>query len=97
MWTRKQYMDGECSHRTYYAQMVTQDVLDAVEQYFTVERLVGCSDQEHFNTIPLAMWNRLRCQIMRDMGESWSEGTAFAVLKEAARQLVEAHGLQDAS
>ena len=97
MWTRKQYMDGECSHRTYYAQFVTQDVIDGVTQYFTLERLVKCGDQEDFNTIPLAQWNRIRCQIMRDSGESWMLGTAVCVLKEAARQLVEAHGPQDAS
>ena len=96
MLTRKQYMDGECSHRNYYAQFVTRDVLDAVRRHFTVERLVRCSDQDYFNTIPLIEWDRLssavhRTQLMRDAGEGYSLGTAVCVLKEAGRQLVQAH------
>ena len=94
MWTRKQFMDGECSHRTYYAQFVTQGVLDSVRRHFTMERLMRCSDQENFNTIPLVQWDMLssavhRTQIMRDAGEGMSLGTAVCILKEAARQLVE--------
>lgn len=96
MYTRKQHMDGECSHRTYYAQFVTPGVLDAVRRHFTVERLMRCSDQDYFNTIPLIQWDRLahavpRTQMMRDAGEGWSLGSAVCILKEAGRQLVEAY------
>jgi hypothetical protein len=96
MHTRKSYMDGECSHRTYYAQFVTQGVLDSVRRHFTVERLVRCSDQEYFNTIPLIEWDRLSSMVhltraMKDAGEGMSLATAVCILKEAGRQLVEAH------
>jgi hypothetical protein len=96
MWTRKQYMDGECSHRTYYAQFVTPNVLSTVRSWFGVERLLRTRDQEYFNTIPLIEWDRLvhavpRTQMMRDAGEGWSLGSAVCILKEAGRQLVDAH------
>jgi hypothetical protein len=96
MWTRKQYMDGGCNHRTYYAQFVTPGVLGSVRRWFTVERLVRARDQECFNTIPLIEWDRLstavpRTQLMRDAGEGWSLCAAVCILKEAGRQLVEAH------
>ena len=102
MWTRKQYMDGECSHRTYYAQFVTPGILDTVRRYFTVERLVRARDQEYFNSIPLIEWDRLsgsvwRTQLMRDTGEGYSLSTAVCILKEAGRQLVEAHWAMEAA
>ena len=102
MWTRKQYMNGECSHRTYYAQFVTPSVLDAVRQHITVDRLVRARDQEYFNPIPLVEWDRLsshvpRTQVMKAAGEGWSLGSAVCILKEAGRQLVEAHWAMEAA
>ena len=102
MWTRKQYMDGECSHRTYYAQFVTAGIRDSVRRWFTVERLARTSDQQWFNSIPLIEWDRLssvvpRTQLMRDAGEGYSLATAVCILKEAGRLLVEEHRATEAA
>lgn len=99
MWTRKQYMDGLCDHRRYYAQFVNNGIFRMVERRFTAERLVRCSDQANFNTIPLHQWDQLETvvarmvdrQLMKAAGEGWSLGTAVCILKEAARQVVENH------
>lgn len=103
MLTRQEYMqDSARLHREYYAQFVTPGVLDTVRNWFGVERLVRATDQEYFNTIPLVEWDRLanavpRTQAMRDAGEGWSLGSAVCILKEAARQLVEAHWSMEAA
>lgn len=99
MHTRKDYMDGRCDHRTYYAQFVTMAVFRMVERRFTVERLVRCSDQAYFNTIPLHQWDQLvptlermvDRRLMKELGEGWSLSTGVCILKEASRQVVENH------
>jgi hypothetical protein len=99
MFTRTQYIHGECSHRTYYAQFVNKAVMGVVERRFTTERLVRCSDQEYFNTIPLHQWDQLTPavqaftdrQMLRDAVEGWSLSTGVCIAKEAGRQLVEAY------
>lgn len=99
MFTRKDYMDGRCDHRTYYAQFVTPAVFHMVERRFTAERLVRCSDQAYFNTIPLTLWDMMVPVLermvdrrrMKELGEGWSLGTGVCILKEAARQVVENH------
>jgi hypothetical protein len=70
-----------------------------VGRVFTVERLVRCSDQRYFNTIPLHLWDQLMpaCdrlidhRLRRRMNETWSLATSCCILKEAARQIVENH------
>lgn len=99
MFTRKDYMDGRCDHRRYYAQFVTPAVFRMVERRFTAERLVRCSDQSYFNTIPLHQWDMMvptlermvDRRLMKELGEGWSLGTGVCILKEAARQIVENH------
>jgi len=98
MFTRKQYMAGECSHREYYAQFVAPRVLAAVSSV-DVRRLIKCSDQENFNTIPLSHWDQLEVavrsgvdrQLLRAAGETWSPATSVCIAKEAAHQLVDAY------
>lgn len=100
MLTRNEYMaNSQNLHRTYYAQFVTPGIFHMVERRFTAERLVNCSDQLWFNTIPLNQWDQLMpCVgmmvnrvLMRELGEGWSLGTSVCILKEAARQVVENH------
>lgn len=100
MLTRNEYMaDSQNLHRRYYAQFVTPGIFHMVERRFTAERLVRCSDQLYFNTIPLHQWDQLvpmlermvDRQLMKSLGEGWSLGTGVCILKEAARQVVENH------
>ena len=105
MFTRQEYMNGTCDHRRYYAQFVTPGIYAMVYRRFTPERLVNCQDQKNFNTIPLHLWDQLEPaaramvnrQLMRELGEIWSLGTAVCVLKEAARQVVETHWAMEAA
>lgn len=58
MFTRGQYLAGECSHQEYYAQFVNQWVVDCVRGQFGVNQLVNAQEiDEHFNSIPLYRWD----------------------------------------
>jgi hypothetical protein len=98
MYTRQQYIKGECNHRAYYGQFVNKTVTMMVERRFTTERLLRCSDQEYFNTIPLHNWDQLvpavnaatSRTLLKAAEEGWSLSTGICIAKEAARQIVEA-------
>lgn len=97
MKTRKQYLDGECTHEEYYGQFVTREIRQLVSRTFTVPRLVASPDP-HFNDITLRRWDALAGSLgkpteaaLRDRGDWLSLAGAVCILKEAARQVVEAH------
>jgi hypothetical protein len=58
MFTRKQYLDGECSHDTYYAQFVTDRVINHVLTYIGADT-IRTSHDPHMNDILLHRWDRL--------------------------------------
>jgi hypothetical protein len=60
MFTRKQYMTNECTHREYYGQFVTDEIKEAVLRVFSREKLVHAfQNDESFNTLPLYKWDRM--------------------------------------
>jgi hypothetical protein len=99
MFTKKDYTEGRCDHRRYHGQFVTMPVYLMVKRRFTVEQLVRCPDQRHFNTIPMHEWEMLvpavklmvPRQLIKATNEGWSNATSVCILKEAARQIVENH------
>ena len=54
--TRKQYMDGECTHDQYYDQFVTQELKNTVLRSIPEKQIVMSKD-ESFNDIPLRSWD----------------------------------------
>ena len=54
MFTRKDYLDGKCSHDEYYAQLVEGSNAKAVVLgHFTLDELRKMYEQdEHFNKVP---------------------------------------------
>lgn len=97
--TRKQYMNKECTYREYYAQYVTPAIKRTVARTFGVDHLAkALKEDEHLNTISLPRWDRLAPTIyghIADMNYRKGEGRSrslmegVCVLKEAAIQLVE--------
>ena len=96
MITRGQYLDGEATHREYYAQFVTEGIKTTVLSRFDIDRLVSAFNaDEHLNGIPLQSWDNIRfynMEVIRQM-EECGDGLTLAgqvcILKEAARQIVE--------
>ena len=89
MFTRQQYLNHECTHAEYYAQMVTPAIKKAVAAKFNIARLYDGRD-DHFNNIPLKEWDYLRIpgRVTLPPGESLTAAVAVCIWKEAARQLV---------
>ena len=98
MFTRKQYMDRECSHRQYYAQLVTPSTLAAVRSTFGAERLLASTD-EHLNDIPRERWDALALRPIfgdfRKLGDFPTLAGQVCALKEAAQQLIDAARAQE--
>ena len=95
MLTRKQYLDGECTHREYYGQFVTDRIKQTVARHIGLDKLKESTD-EHFNDIPLQRWDC--CLIpgtvagwLRKAGDVGGESLAdrVCVAKEAGRQLID--------
>jgi hypothetical protein len=104
MKTRQQYMNGECSHREYFAQfvtpLITAEVLRSIGRD-TIEKSID----EHRNDIPLERWDALAGHVgysfsqpvnrfdagplFKEAGEPISLSTIVCTLKEAAKQIKE--------
>ncbi len=57
-YSRKNYMDGDVDHATYYGQFATPEVVAYVIDRVGADRLLKSTD-EHMNDIPLRIWDRL--------------------------------------
>ena len=58
MFTRGQYLAGECSHQEYYGQFVNHSIIDSVRCQFGVNQLINAHEiDEHFNSIALCRWD----------------------------------------
>lgn len=95
MFTRKQYLNDECTHRQYYAQFVTVETVKLVTRRFGLAELKKAfSKDEAFNTIALPTWDALGYALprqainaqMKELGDYLTPAGTVCILKEAARQ-----------
>lgn len=94
--TRQDYINGNCTHRAYYAQFVTPAISAAIEKHIGLARIQRSTDP-HFNDIPLCKWDALTQHIntkdfrdaLKTHEDSYSLSSVVCVAKEAARQLAE--------
>jgi len=95
---RKDYValpSTQANHRTYYAQFVTDDVIELVLVRIGKPTIMASEDPS-FNDIPLRRWDNLAPAIwslcrtkLRETGEGTSLASAGCIAKEAARQIRE--------
>ena len=93
MFTRKQYIDGKCSHREYYGQFVDDTVFNRLSVHVTKEQIAKSND-DSFNDIPLESWDAILHPFpryigdkMRDCGDYPTMCAAVCIAKEAAKQI----------
>lgn len=96
-YTREQYIAGECSHETYYAQFVTSAVIETVKHNIGEDKIAASIDK-HFNDIPLHKWDMLRTAIFHTMNSKkfgklqpygFALSDAVCIAKQAARMIKE--------
>lgn len=90
MIARTQYIEDRTpgAHHHYYAQFVTEPVINAVVQKIGTKALRGSSDY-HLNDIPLQIWDSLSFpvdkKLLEEAGEGFSLSTKVCIAKTAAR------------
>lgn len=98
LFSRKEYLDGVCSHSEYYGQLVNESVKDAVRTHWGIERLMAARDP-HLNDLPLDGWDRIfnynLTQDIKELGDYWTIAGRVSLLKTAARQIIEEENLRN--
>ena len=94
MWTRKQYMNKEVDHNTYYFEIAKECGISYTNSDSLPRIIKAIKDgDEHLNTIPLKWWDTRsifsRGVINREAkkrGDFWSLSVGVCTHKAAARQ-----------
>jgi len=97
MISREDYIEGKATHQAYYGQFVNAGYKSRVLSRIGLSQLVASRDP-HFNDIPLAEWEKIASwgglasttSKMEQCGDYLTIAGHICILKEAARQLVEA-------
>ncbi len=98
MITRKEYLatGGNATHRAYYAQFITPAHKQRLLNNIGIHRLER-SKCHYFNDIPLEIWDAIAvpvpaqsAKLLKECGDYPTLAGAVCILKECARQLVEA-------
>lgn len=98
MKTRIDLLNGECTHREYYAQFVTENIKKSVANRLPKEKLVKAILKDpNLNSIPLAVWDGIGVTVNnsnintlhREAGDWTTKVGLVCIVKEAARQIIE--------
>ena len=94
--THKQYMDGESTHREYYAQFISPWLKSSLAKHFGVGRIkkhiATGNDISHKDRIPLKKWDSIANWVsvrMEPYGDFLTLAGQVCILKEAAEQIAE--------
>lgn len=94
MITRKDYIDGNATHREYYAQFVNEQTIAFVVRRIGASEIRESTDP-HMNDIPLRLWDNLAGSLLpmattfKSTGDCPSLSGYVCIAKEAARQFKE--------
>jgi hypothetical protein len=99
LFTRKDYLAGDCTYRQYYGQIVRLAGIRLSKQDKLVKDCTPSNQRtvdEHYNHIGLPTWDtysgsarRGISKAFKQCGDSWSLAGGICVIKEAVRQAVE--------
>lgn len=90
MFTRKQYLNNECTHSEYYSQFLTP--ASRLSKSLT-ELVIASKDNEHFNDIYLGKFDseayslEYDKELFKQAGDSPTLAGKVCLLKEKARQI----------
>ncbi len=89
--TRRQYINKECTHNEYYSQFVNEGTKKTLLQYISLARLKQSKD-EHFNDIPLKEWDNLPVMVsstlMIKRGDWMTLAGKVCIYKTCARNIL---------
>lgn len=94
MFTRKDYLDSNCTHEQYYSQFVNDQIKAIVSTFFGTKELKNAYAKDpSFNTIPLQQWDNLTYRFscdkaLKERGDYSTLAGKVCILKQAARMIV---------
>lgn len=97
MFTRKDYLDGKCTHSEYYSQYVeSTDAKDLVLTFWDEKTLFEAYKKDKYlNSLPIKDWYDLANRMIigpkltfSELGDMNTLSSRVCVLKEAARQII---------
>ena len=94
MYTREDYLNGNCNHEEYYDQFVTDGIKNLVLHHFGYKKLnQSYSKDKNLNNIPLQLWDNLAFSLnfnnkFKELGDFQSLAGKVCILKNAARQII---------
>ena len=100
MFTRKEYLDGKCTHSEYYSQYVENtDAKGLVLSFWDEKTLFEAYEKdEHLNTLSIKSWDELAERLtigpwltFSELGDMNTLSNRVCVLKEAARQIIKVY------
>jgi len=98
MFTRKQYMNKECSHHEYYFQF-GEHLIDLVKSQIGEQKIIDSTDP-HFNDIHLIQWDRMSSLVGHYVGRKlaaanesngYSLSDTVCAAKAAAKHIRDTH------
>jgi len=96
IYTRKDYLNGACSHRTYYSQLVSPALVQQVKNYFGMDALISPKNDGAFNHLALKKWDALAYNVQMPKKADWdmlgdfpTQAGLVCILKTAAHIAVE--------
>ncbi len=96
MFTRNQYVKGQCSHDEYYSQFITQELVNFLPKVISLETLSASRDKEFMNDIPLSKWDSVAKSFLsvkslankfKAYGDTPSLGGMVCLAKVIAKQI----------
>lgn len=96
MLTRKDYINGNCSHNEYYGEIVSLANITAPSW---IMEMVKDSNDDHYNDIPLTKWdsagqsitqNFKIKSILEERGDSLTAAGIVCMMKQAAKRQLKA-------
>ena len=91
MHTRKDYINGRCSHKEYYAQFVNDNAKLMILDSIGIDRIKKSKDG-NFNDIPLKLWDSIGLpsgisELLKQAGDYYTLAGQVCILKEGAREI----------
>ena len=101
MFTRKDYLDGKCTHSEYYSQYVenTNAAKDLVLTFWDEKTLFEAYKKDKYlNSLPIKDWDDLAYRLkigpwltFSELGDMNTLSSRVCVLKETARHIIKAY------
>lgn len=89
--TRKDYMNGDCTHQEYYSQFVNDNILDYVKLFLNANPTPELKDWDRLHIrmfLDLELWRELQCpQFIGTDRYTFSLSDNVCIAKAAARIL----------